>query len=201
MSSSSSPKQIALAHACNAAGIAYFRFDHRGCGRSEGVFREVTSLDARCIDLACAIKTIQSRPDIGDQLGLFGSSMGGAVCLSTASDFAVDAVVTFAAPVRSSSILEALKKNDDSSKLKSPFDEKQLRSDISDKLSSLHHILIFHGDADHVVPPSNAQEIYSKAGNPKKLIMQRHGDHRMSNKAHQKNFIRDTAQWFKSCFS
>jgi predicted acyl esterase len=51
LSSSSSPKQIALARACTAAGIAYFRFDHRGRGKSEGVFKEVTSLKARCTDL------------------------------------------------------------------------------------------------------------------------------------------------------
>ncbi len=39
-SSSSSPKQIALADQCNRFGIAYFRFDHRGCGGSEGKFGE-----------------------------------------------------------------------------------------------------------------------------------------------------------------
>jgi alpha-beta hydrolase superfamily lysophospholipase len=201
LSSSRSPKQIALAHACNGAGIAFFRFDHRGRGRSEGVFQEVTSLDARRIDLASAVKTMRSRADIGDQLGFFGSSMGGAVCISAASEFAVDAVVTFAAPVRSSSILEALKKNDHVSTLKTAIIQKHLRSDISDKLSSLHHILIIHGDADQVVPPSNAQEIYSKAGNPKKLIMQPRGDHRMSNEDHQKKFIKESVSWFKYCFN
>ena len=71
LSSSSSPKQIALARACTAAGIAYFRFDHRGRGKSEGVFKKVTSIEARCADLLCAIKCIQSRADTGSKLGLF----------------------------------------------------------------------------------------------------------------------------------
>ena len=198
LSSSSSPKQIELALKCTECGIAFFRFDHRGCGQSEGAFQEVTSLEARCIDLVSAVKCIQSRSDIGNRLGLFGSSMGGAVCISAASLSAVDAMVTFAAPVRSSSILEALEKTNDSNAIPPLFEEKYLLSDLSDKLSNLHHILIFHGDSDNVVPPSNAQEIYSKAGEPKKLIMQRQGDHRMSTKEHQKNFIKEAVNWFKT---
>ncbi len=201
LSSSSSPKQIALARECTAAGIAYFRFDHRGRGKSEGVFKEVTSLEARCTDLVYAIKCIQSRTDIGDKLGLFGSSMGGAVCISTAGIFAVDALVTNAAPVRSSSVVEALKKRSDSNTPKPLFEETFLESDISEKLAGLHHVLIFHGDSDNVVPPSNAQEIYSKAGSPKKLIMQKDGDHRMSNQAHQENFLKEAVRWFQTCFS
>jgi len=198
LSSSSSSKQIELALKCNESGIAFFRFDHRGCGQSEGSLQEVTSLEARCIDLVSAVKCIQSRSDIGNRLGLFGSSMGGAVCISVASLLAVDAMVTFAAPVRSSSIMEALDKTYDSNAMPPLFDEKHLRSDLSDKLSNLHHILIFHGDSDNVVPPSNAQEIYSKASEPKKLIMQRQGDHRMSTKEHQKNFIKEAVNWFKT---
>ena len=198
LSSSSSPKQIELALKCNESGIAFFRFDHRGCGQSEGAFQEVTSLEARCIDLLSAVKCIQSRSDIGNRLGLFGSSMGGAVCISVANLLEVNAMVTFAAPVRSSSIMEALKKTYDSNAMPPLFEEKYLRSDLSDKLSNLHHILIFHGDSDNVVPPSNAQEIYSKAAEPKKLIMQRQGDHRMSTKEHQTNFIKEAVNWFKT---
>jgi len=64
-SSSSSPKQIALAEQCNRLGIAYFRFDHRGCGSSEGEFDLVTSLEARCRDLIAAAETINNRIDTG----------------------------------------------------------------------------------------------------------------------------------------
>ena len=35
LSNSSSPKQIQLARKCNEYGIAFFRFDHRGCGQSD----------------------------------------------------------------------------------------------------------------------------------------------------------------------
>jgi uncharacterized protein len=199
-SNSSSPKQIKLARKCNDCGIAFFRFDHRGCGQSEGNFKHVTSLEARCVDLVSAVKAIQSMADVGDELGLFGSSMGGAVCISAANIIEVNAMVTVAAPIRGSSVIEALKKAKDSNALPQPVVHRYLQSDISDKLAGLHHILIFHGEADAVVPVSNAREIFSKAARPKKLIIQKNGDHRMSKKEHQENFINETADWYKFCF-
>ncbi|MBW2575950.1 MAG: alpha/beta fold hydrolase [Deltaproteobacteria bacterium] len=198
-SSSSSPKQVALAKQCNACGIAFFRFDHRGCGQSDGIFKDVTSLEARCNDLISAIKLIQKRKDTG-RIGLFGSSMGGAVCLSVFAESDVYSIVTCAAPVRSNSIIKKLGKSEDSDLMNPPFYKRYLESDISDKLSHVHHILIFHGDSDDLVPLLNAKEINEKAGDPKKLIIQKGGDHRMSNKKHQETFVRESALWFKSCF-
>ena len=95
LSTSDSPKQIQLATQCTAHGIAFFRFDHRGCGQSSGNFKQVTSLKTRCKDLISALDTIRARQDVGDRVGLFGSSMGGAVCISVAAAYPVDAIVTF----------------------------------------------------------------------------------------------------------
>ena len=197
LSNSYSPKQIALARECNAHGFAYFRFDHRGCGQSDGVFNEITSLDGRRNDLVSAVKIIQTRKDIGKKIGLFGSSMGGTVCISVADVLEIDAWVTYASPVRSSSITTALKESDDSEKIKPLLDQKYLEWDISDQLKHLHHIFILHGDSDKIVPPSNAHEIFTKSSNPKKLILQKGGNHLMSNKKHQKDFLREAVNWFK----
>ena len=201
LSTSNSPKQIALANACNAHGIAFFRFDHRGCGKSEGVFKEVTSLKARCNDLISAIKTIQLRKDTDKRISLFGSSMGGAVCISAAAHFDVDSLVTFAAPVRTASITESQAKSNNADSVDSTFEKKAFQWDISGRLENLHHILIVHGDSDELVPVSNAHEIYEKAGDPKKLIIQKNGDHRMSDKRHQKDFVLKAVLWFQKCFS
>ena len=73
-STSESPKQVALAKECNDNGIAFFRFDHRGCGASEGDFKEVTSLKGRSDDILNALDIIRERHDIGEKTGLFGSS-------------------------------------------------------------------------------------------------------------------------------
>ncbi|MFC1828809.1 alpha/beta hydrolase [Thermodesulfobacteriota bacterium] len=200
LSTGSSPKQIKLAEKCNRLGIGFLRFDHRGCGSSEGVFKEVNSFDARCSDLLNAVEMIQARNDTGNRIGLFGSSMGGAVCISTASLIDIDGLVTFAALLRSAPIMEAHRNSKDSETLGDGFFERNFLFDISDGLSKIHNILIFHGKSDEVVPVSHAVELYEKTGHPKKLILQEGGDHRMSDTGHQKRFILESASWLKRCF-
>jgi len=196
-SSSSSPKQIALAEKCNRFGIAYLRFDHRGCGSSEGNFGKVTSLEARARDLADAVAVIINRSDTADRFGLFGSSMGGTVCLSVAAELGANTLVTFAAPIRSRILEKGLPMSENSDTSEIFLDAQKRRFDITDKLPAVSNILIFHGEADDVVPVSHAEEIYSLVQQPKKLIKQKRGDHPMSNNAHQKIFIRETSLWFK----
>jgi alpha-beta hydrolase superfamily lysophospholipase len=200
LSSSDSPKQIELARRCNTFGIAFFRFDHRGCGQSQGDFARVTSLSARTRDLLAAVTLMRENPDTGNRIGLFGSSMGGATCLSAAGESRAESLVIFAAPVRSRSMNGATEKHINSNGNPSRLDQLELEFDISNKLAGIQHVLIFHGEADTVVPFSNALEIYHKARDPKKLIRQAGGDHLMSNKTHQKEFIHQAALWFKSYF-
>ena len=200
LSSSDSPKQIELARHCNALGVAFFRFDHRGCGHSQGDFTEVTSLAARTRDLLAAVRLMRECPDTGKRIGLFGSSLGGATCLSAAAESGAEPLVTFAAPVRSRSIDGAMEDRHQLDDSRRQLVKLDLDFDISDKLAGIHHILIFHGEADNIVPFSDALEIYHKARNPKKLIRQPGGDHLMSNQTHQKQFIRQAAQWFSSYF-
>lgn len=199
LSNRDSPKQIQLGIQCVTHDIAFFRFDHRGCGQSSGIFEKVTSLEARCNDLLSALDTIRARQDIGDRIGLFGSSMGGAVCITVAAAHHVDSIVTFAAPVRSISITWSPEKSENPNSPDPSFYRNNLQSDISGNLSSIKNILILHGDADDLVPPADAREIYDKVCEPKKLIMQKGGDHRMSNKAHQKTFLQEAVLWYHNC--
>jgi len=193
-----SPKQIALADECNRRNIAFLRFDHRGCGDSQGNFEAVTSLEARCNDLFCVIDWIIHRKDLGDRIGLFGSSMGGATCLSVASKFEIASMVTVAAPIRSRHIQSAIENENSSTRnhLASRFDAQRNAFDISQGLANIHNILIFHGDADTVVPVSHAREIFERVGNPKKLYVFKDGDHRMSNPVHQQEFLQKASDWF-----
>ena len=55
-----SPKQIALANALGRLGVAYLRFDHRGCGDSQGHLSAEHLLDDRCRDLYHAMQTLQT---------------------------------------------------------------------------------------------------------------------------------------------
>ncbi len=195
-SSSESPKQIELAKKCNQNGIAFFRFDHRGCGDSEGEFEEVTSLEGRCNDILSAIDIIRNRSDVGNKIGLFGSSLGGAASILAATSTIIDTIVTYAAPVRSDTINSSLAGLSNYSQ--SLIDN--LRFNVSDKLSNLKNILVFHCEADDVVPVSSAMEIYSIAGNPKEMILFEKGDHPLNDNNHQSLFIKEALMWFMKTF-
>jgi uncharacterized protein len=197
LSDRSSPKQIALAQACNALGLAFFRFDHRGCGESAGRLEAVTSLEGRASDLLHAIRLLESRPGLGKQLGLFGSSMGGAVCLRVASERQVAAVVTFAAPVRSLPLKRP--NRPDASPERSRI-ASVLRDafELGGTLGRVRNILVVHGEADELVPLTHAQEIVDQAGEPKRLLVQKGGDHLMSAATHQAEFIREASLWLSN---
>jgi len=192
LSSSESPKQRDLAQRCSALGVAFLRFDHRGCGRSQGYFPEVTSLAARAQDIKSAISMVRSRKDTAGAIGLFGSSMGGAACLAVARSVSVDALVTVAAPLRSST-LQLPPESD-----RWGFTGNEHGFDISDRVDGIRNLMIFHGDADEVVPFDNAVELFQKADSPKRMIRLKNGDHRMENPHHQRRFLQEASQWLVS---
>jgi alpha-beta hydrolase superfamily lysophospholipase len=193
-SDKNSPKQIELARHCNQRNMAYFRFDHRGCGESKAPFDAVTSLDARCRDLKFAANMLKARNDLGDQMGLFGSSMGGCVCLAAARDLAAHAVVTWAAPIRSIDLVH----QDEHSSATSDTPFKKKPFDISSLLADLRNILIFHSAADETVPLAHADEIYERVREPKKRVVFSQSNHLMSQPADQQTFMREASLWFKA---
>ena len=198
LSDRTSPKQIDLARRCTAMGIAYLAFDHRGCGQSDGDFEMVTTLAARSRDLLAAAEFIRMETDLGPRLGLFGSSMGGAVSLATASQIKPWAIVTVAAPIKSASIIPTEKNAIDTGNFSPSFYRQKLQFDITETLPDVNNLLLFHGDADETVPVFHGREIHSLASQPKKIIIQKNGDHRMSNPVHQREFIQETADWYYS---
>jgi dipeptidyl aminopeptidase/acylaminoacyl peptidase len=195
-----SPKQIELARTCTSLGLAFFRFHHRGCGTSEGFFPEVTSLESRISDLRAAAKAVLSRSDTGDRLALFGSSMGGTTCLAAARDLPALGYVVVAAPVYGPSLTTPPERNPDEPELDEAFYNRLRDFDIRPLLPDIHNILIFHGDKDNVVPIENGRTLFDAAGEPKRMIVQKNGDHRISDPEHQKEFIREASRWLKHCF-
>lgn len=199
-SDSNSPKQLALAEALTEKSIAFFRFDHRGCGRSEGDFRTVTSFEGRCHDLIEAVNAIRRLGGIGHHIGLFGSSMGGSVCLSVARHIKATAVVTHAAASRSEPIQKHFDKGDHPDFNLERVDPLRLRFDLSEKIANLRNVLTFHGDSDTIIPPSEAHLIYNRCVMPKRLIMLRNGDHKLSLPENREKMLRETVSWFRASF-
>lgn len=192
-----SPKQIALAEALNAIGIAYLRFDHRGCGDSQGDLNAVSLLASRCRDLYHAIDIMQSHSLVDSIAGLFGSSFGGTVAMAVAAQRTIPAVVTYAAPIHSRSIRQAVINKVQAQKAIRAAHPSDFSFDIRQLLGTLSNILIMHGQKDEIVPLTHARQIHRAAKAPKKLVVFAKGDHRMSNADHQQRFIRECVGWYK----
>ncbi len=199
LSDGESPKQKTLAERLNKKGIAFFRFDHRGRGRSEGRFSEATTFEGRINDLAAAISTVSAYPGIGGAIGLFGSSMGGAVCIGVADSFDIETIITLAAPARLESIRVPAHIMEDP--LFKDMTPEQMAFDIADKLEKISNILIFHGDADEVVSFENALEIYENTATPKRLVRFPGGDHAISRPDYQAQFIDEAVEWFAAALN
>ncbi|MBC2716130.1 MAG: alpha/beta hydrolase [Desulfobacteraceae bacterium] len=200
LSTGDSPKQIALAETCVQHNMAYFRYDHRGCGKSDGEFTSATTFEGRCRDLISAVKTLRGLPETGDAIALFGSSFGGAISLAMAMALNIASIVTVAAPLCSELIKEPYVNDSANKPVMQMLDKDKLFFDIRDRISVISHLLIFHGDDDRIVPFENALELNQKAKKPKMLICQKTGDHPMSNEIHQEEFIDQAVAWFKKYF-
>ncbi len=203
ISDKASPKQIELARRLNEIGIAYLRFDHRGCGESDGAFRSVTTFAGRKADVLSAIGAARSSMRFGEKFGIFGSSMGGAAGLAAATEGEeIAAIVTLAAPIRSDFFDSALRHLESVGETQALTESKALpveglRFDLTDRLFRLKNLLAIHGADDRIVPVTHARELYEKAGEPKALVIQEGGDHRMSDPVHQAVFMEAAVDFFQ----
>jgi alpha-beta hydrolase superfamily lysophospholipase len=205
--SKDSAKQRILSKILAENGIAFFRFDHRGCGESQGDFTKETSLEKRTEDFIHAVTHIMSLGKTSHELAIFGSSMGGATCINSWHQLQKLSVnlcgaVLCSAPVKSLTIKNIpTDASDKRPALPLEFFKENLLFNLMDKATDLSQILIFHGDADDIVPVSNAHDIYKMATDPKQLIIHRGGDHQMSSKKDQVDFESKAVAWFLKCFN
>lgn len=197
MADKNSPKQVEMARRCTVAGMAYFRFDHRGCGESAGIFEKDTTLENRQSDLLAAVRAVDNTLGKSVPTGLFGSSLGGTVCLTAARRIAPFAIVTLAAPVQSRII--RIPENSPES-LKAEILGNRLSFDITTHLKTIDHILIVHGSNDETVAVENAHRIYHFAREPKLQLILKNGDHRISDRSHQKCFMQNALKWYLGCY-
>ena len=203
--SKDSAKQLRLSGILPENGIAFFRFDHRGCGQSQGKFGEETSVEMRAADLAAAVQYLSALDIDFRQTALFGSSLGGATCLKAwksieKAGIHLSGAVICAAPIQSRTIsVVPTLAYEHLPPLPINFFKKNLDFDLTEDAVYANHILILHGDRDDVVPVENARTIYEAAGEPKKLFILENADHRFSDEEHQKIFEKMTLEWFQQC--
>ena len=80
----------------NKNGIAVYRFDDRGVGKSTGTAESETSFSDLAEDIVVAVKTLRKRDDI-KQVGLLGHSLGGILPVIVAAEYKnVDSIISLA---------------------------------------------------------------------------------------------------------
>ncbi len=163
----------------------------------EGEFDTVTTLDGRVRDLIEAVRTLKHVLGYPFRLGLFGSSLGGTTCLAAASELNPDRMVTLAAPVDSRSLLARAQANP-AGTLPPVFATDAFQFDLAGRLENLGNLLVIHGEADEVVPVEHARKIYGASHDPKRLLINPGGDHRVTNPRHQEIFIEACRNWFQT---
>lgn len=195
-SSKASSKFVAVAEHLAADGFVAVRYDHRGCGESQGQI-ENTTVSGRIQDLETVYHHARRQPNINDTFALMGSSMGGYISLFMAAKYSVfSALAVWATPfeIRRPS---KNRKATDLPVLKNEFYNDLIHYRLDDILSNLNRCLILHGQKDELVPVEHAHKIYQRLREPKTIDIVPGADHRFSDNHHRRQAIERTVAFFR----
>jgi len=196
LSSKNSEKYIALGERIAKEGISMLRFDFRGIGESEGRMEDDT-VSRRITDLGAAMKFVKSRYDLGNRIGLLGSSLGGYISLIKAStEKEIRAVVIWATPFH----LDDLKSNKGAEG--HPLPEEAFFRDLPKHrllpvCPKVSNCMVIHGEEDELVPVDQAWEIFNSLGAPKEIHIIEGADHRLTDPEHRQRAMELSIAWFK----
>ncbi len=195
-SSKASSKFVAVAEHLAANGFVAVRYDHRGCGESQGRI-ENTTVSGRIQDLEAVYHYACQQPTINGTFGLMGSSMGGYISFFMAAKHSVfSALVVWATPFE----IRRPSKNrqaSDLAVLKNKFYTDLTHYRLDDILNTLDRCLILHGQKDELVPVEHANKIYQRLREPKKIDIIAGADHRFSDNHHRQQAIERTVTFFR----
>ncbi len=202
LSDKSGAKHILLAGLLQAQSTALLRFDFAGCGASEGSLAQL-SYSQRVADLDAAVAYVSTLG--APRVAFFGSSMGGSVAyLQAARDERVVAVATLAAIANPAYLIELNADAVDSwqrlgyvstekGRIGRSLWEDSLQRDVVAAVRVLHiPILVVHGEADVVVPCSEAIDL-ATAARRARLEMVLGADHGFSQSDHLRPAMRQIA--------
>jgi len=196
LSAKESPKFIAIGEEMSRAGFCVLRFDFSGCGESP-LRQGVSLVEARRSDLEAAIGFALEQPWSDGRIGLLGSSFGGFLSLLAANQHPalIRTTVTWAAPFDISKIHPDAEHFEDLRTI-FPYDF-TLGSPIDlQALGEAGHVLVVHGQLDEIVPWKDSVRIYERLDEPKRLLLMRTADHRVSDESWREMAIRSSLEWF-----
>lgn len=140
--------------------------------------------------MASVIAFGSKQPWSDGRVGLFGSSLGGFLSLLAADELkeSIGAVVSWAAPFELGSKHPEELSADFPEGLGSPTNLAGLRD--------AGRVLVIHGQSDEVVDWKDSVRIYERLREPKKLLLLRTADHRVSDPSWREKAICESAEWF-----
>ena len=188
------------------SGFGTLRFDFSYVGESEGEFADLT-IRGEVEDLRGAFDFVVARAS--GPIGLFGSSLGGAVALLFAADEPrVRALAVIAAVAHPERIVAELRPAElerwrregifslGGVKLRRAFLDDVVSLDV---LAACRRIavpvFVAHGDDDRVVPPSDGEEIAAAVAGEARLSRYPGGDHRFSRAEDLERMLGECEGW------
>ena len=195
-SSKDSVKFIAVAQHLAERGFVAIRYDHRGCGDSQGRI-ENTTLSNRLEDLQAVNAFVREQTQYVDgRMGLMGSSMGGLVSLwEAAKHRGYHAVVAWSTPMQIRTSPQKMR-SAGLNALDDAFFADLKQYPLIDVLGVFKCCIIVHGSSDELVPVVQAYRLYQNLGEPKRLEILPGADHRFSHPEHRRQAIEQSAGFF-----
>jgi alpha-beta hydrolase superfamily lysophospholipase len=195
-SSKDSEKFVQIGDTFSDQGIAVIRYDHQGCGESEGEL-STTTATSRLKDLKAIVDLAAHHPLLGNRLGLLGSSMGGFISIFKASvDPRVKALALWATPALLEGGKEVIEREEEA-RLPDSFYDDAKGYDAGKVIQGVSNCLFLHGEADELVPFAQAETLYKSARPPKHLEIFPGGDHRFTDPQHRRRAIQMSLKWFQ----
>ncbi len=195
VSSKESSKYIYLSELLCARGIASCRFDYHGCGQSGGDISE-TTLTIRIRDLEAVLEHVLDRRWVNrNQIGILGSSFGGATALvEAARNPEVRCVALWATPY-------LLEEKEDSSISDITFQpaiyEDFSKYDLLSEARKVSRAIVVHGELDEVVPAAEGKAIFDNLKKPKTFELIKGADHTFTDPAHRERAATVSLAWFE----
>lgn len=183
-----------LAKLLSENGILGFAFNYRGCGKSDGEFKNQTiAMGIR--DAREAVKFLLSQKEVDrTKLGFSGGSFGGFIASLLSSEFNPKAMTLIAPAAYSPKLYDVQRDWDD--ELRERFKQSESYKSISEFKGKL---LVIKSEFDEVLPVGMTERYLEKATNAakKEKFILKGAKHRISiNPPAQKLLINKVKEWF-----
>ena len=213
----SSDQVSGVASQLAAAGFAVLTFDFRGFRTSEGQF----SLAGEVKDAQMAVShLLESKFISHNWVGVYGASYGGAIAiLAAAKDLKIRLVSLrapvydtqeFAQSIASNLGLEALLRiaPNEMHGLADPYEREMILDRMLQESRTLNPmkeiakiaprpLFIITGDADQGIPLKGVRRLFSKARDPKELVIVKGADHNLTSPQAYEQTVDAVVAWFK----